>query len=444
MIGNRDMAIVPATPADRAPFEIPRHVPESVAPGRALTAPRHSNAMEPTGATRTTAMEQIARPDPLARARELADDVARSADEIERSQTFPEPLLGRLHASRLLRMLLPKVYGGDQVTPGEYLLALEEIAKADASVAWNMFVANSAALIAAFLPPESAHAIYDDPKSVIAWGPPNACRLEATEGGYIVAGRWDFASGSRQANWMGAHGLVREMDGSIRLNDAGQPHVRSALFPANEANLRDLWDPIGLRGTCSDTYEVDGTFVAEAFSATREDPGLRLIPGPLYAIPQQALYAVGVAGVALGTARAMLTAFAELAQDKTPRGLSRLADDDGVLDGFARAEAKLAGSRAYVLETSADVMAAADEWAPIDMGERARLRLATTTAIHKSIEAADWVYKAAGVDAIFPTGPFHRRFRDIHTLSQQVQSRDSHYRTIARIMLDSDPPDAFY
>lgn len=389
-------------------------------------------------------MQQMARPDPLAHARALAPEIAAAADEIEQTQDFPEPLASRLHETRLTRMLLPRAYGGDEVHPGDYMTALEEIARADGSVAWNLFVANSATLIASYLPPDTAHAIYDDPRASIAWGPPNRHRLRACEGGYMVTGRWDFASGSRQATWMGAHALIREEDGGIRLNDEGEPHVRTVLFPKPQARMLDQWNPIGLRGTCSDSYEVDEVFVPEAFSSTREDPALRRIAGPLYAIPQQSLYAVGVAGVALGLAGAMHAAFAELAQDKTPRGRARLADDDGVLDGFARAEAKLAAARAYMLATSAEIMDEADEWAPIDMKQRARLRLATTAAIHQSIEVADWVYKAAGVDSIFPGGPFQRRFRDIHTLSQQVQSRDSHYRTIARIMLDSDPPKAFY
>jgi hypothetical protein len=40
-----------------------------------------------------------------------------------------------------------------------------------------------------------------------------------------------------------------------------------------------------------------------------------------------------------------------------------------------------------------------------------------------AVAIADWTCKTAGVDAIFPGGPFERRFREIHTLSQQIQSR---------------------
>lgn len=55
---------------------------------------------------------------------------------------------------------------------------------------------------------------------------------------------------------------------------------------------------------------------------------------------------------------------------------------------------------------------------------------------------ADWVYKIAGVDAIFPGSPFERRFRDMHTLSQQIQSRDAHNEAIGQVLLGV-PPEVF-
>ena len=56
---------------------------------------------------------------------------------------------------------------------------------------------------------------------------------------------------------------------------------------------------------------------------------------------------------------------------------------------------------------------------------------------------ADWVYKAAGTSAIFLGTPFERRFRDIHTLSQQIQSREAHFETVGRIMFNGDPDGTF-
>ena len=66
---------------------------------------------------------------------------------------------------------------------------------------------------------------------------------------------------------------------------------------------------------------------------------LRRDRGPLYAFTTQGLYAVGVAGVALGIARAMHEAFMALAVDKTPRNMARLADNPVVQSTVARHEA---------------------------------------------------------------------------------------------------------
>ena len=84
-------------------------------------------------------MDIQTRPDPVARARELGPEIAASADEIERTQRIPDRLLGRLHDFRLFRMLLPRSAGGDQIEPAAYVAAIEELARHDASVAWNTF-----------------------------------------------------------------------------------------------------------------------------------------------------------------------------------------------------------------------------------------------------------------------------------------------------------------
>ncbi len=381
--------------------------------------------------------------DPVARAREISPMIAETADQIERDQQIPTPLLEKIVEVRLPRMLLPRSAGGDEVEPWIYLRAIEELARHDGSVAWNLFVANSAALIAPFIPLSAAKAIYDDPRGWLAWGPPNEHTATAVPGGYRISGQWHFASGSRQATWMGAHGHVIEADGSLRLNRFGRPTMKTLLFPKHKATPVRDWDTLGMRGTASEGYRLEDVFVPEEFTGTREDPSLRRDPGPLYAFTMQGLYSVGVAGVALGIARAMLDEFFELARAKTPRGLSRLADMPVVQSEVAHREAALGSGRAYLTEILKDVWESADDMDPIDVAARIRVRLGCAQAIKCAIETADYVYKAAGVSAIFKGTPFERRFRDMHTLSQQVQSRDAHFETVGRIMFNGDPDGSF-
>ena len=147
--------------------------------------------------------------------------------------------------------------------------------------------------------------------------------------------------------------------------------------------------------------------------------------------------------VALGIARAMLDAFIELALEKAPRNLGRLADSPVVQADLARREAAIGSARAFLVEILKEVWEGADDVEPIGSAERARVRLGCTQAIHVAEKTADWVYKAAGTSAIFLGTPFERRFRDMHTLSQQIQSREAHFEAVGRVMLNGDPDGTF-
>ena len=93
-------------------------------------------------------MDTVDLPTPLAQARALAGEIAAAGDDIERTRRIPADLLNKLHEARLSRMLLPRSVDGDEIDPGTYLLTIEEISRHDASIGWNLFVANSAALLA--------------------------------------------------------------------------------------------------------------------------------------------------------------------------------------------------------------------------------------------------------------------------------------------------------
>jgi alkylation response protein AidB-like acyl-CoA dehydrogenase len=114
-----------------------------------------------------------------------------------------------------------------------------------------------------------------------------------------------------------------------------------------------------------------------------------------------------------------------------------------VQSDVARREADIGSARAWLVEILRDVHGRADAVEPIGTTDRARVRLACTQAIHQAEKTADWVYKAAGTSAIFLGTPFERRFRDIHTLSQQIQAREAHFENVGRILFNGDPDGTF-
>jgi alkylation response protein AidB-like acyl-CoA dehydrogenase len=173
------------------------------------------------------------------RAKSLAPLIAREADEIERTRRLTPPVVSALIENGLYRSLLPQSVGGAEAQPQIFMQMLEEIAKVDASTAWCLGQCSVCGMTAAYLDLDAAHEIFDAPNSVLAWGAV-ANEVQVVPGGYRVTARWDFASGSRQATWLGAHVRIVEADGTKRMKRNGSPEIRTIVFPATSATMYDV------------------------------------------------------------------------------------------------------------------------------------------------------------------------------------------------------------
>src|ERR1700688_3160316 len=168
------------------------------------------------------------------RARALAPLITREADEIERTRRLTEPVVSGLIENGLYRGLLPQSLGRAEAPPEVCMQMLEEIAEADASTAWCLGQCSVCSMAAAYLDADVAREIFGAPNGILAWGA-IAHSVQVVPGGYRITARWDFASGSRQANWLGAHVQVKETDGTTRLMANGSPEIRTIVFPASSA-----------------------------------------------------------------------------------------------------------------------------------------------------------------------------------------------------------------
>jgi len=360
--------------------------------------------------------------------------VARSADQIESERRLPEELLDALHAGGWFRLLLPKPFGGAEVDPVSFVGIIEEIARHDASTAWCLGQNAVCAMIAAFVAPEVAEKMFArDPRAVLAWGPGPNARAVPVDGGWRINGSFAFASGGRHASWLGGYCAIEGTDGG-----------RTMLFPAKQAQMADIWQVIGLRGTASDAYTVKDLFVPTAFSVARDDQSERRYQGPLYCLPTGALFATGFACVALGLARALIDALRELALEKTPRGFKNQLRESALFQAdLAQAEARLRAARMYVRGTLGEVWREVEQSNRATLEQRMAIRLAASHALKEAVTAGDAAYHAAGATAIFERNAFERRFRDLHTVAQQLQGRRAHFETVGRYLLGLEPDLAF-
>jgi alkylation response protein AidB-like acyl-CoA dehydrogenase len=373
----------------------------------------------------------------IARAAAVSAAVAAASDEIEAGRRLPPALLDRLHEAELFRLLLPRSSNGIETDPVTFFHVIETIARADASTAWCLSQAGGCAMSAAYLDLPVAHAIFgNDPRAVLAWGPGPKVRAVECDGGYKVTGVWAFASGGRHATWLGAHCPIFAADGSPRLEANGVQEERTMLVRSQEVEWTDIWNTVGLRGTASDQFALNDFFVRSDHSITREFDRECRESGPLYRMGSGTCYQVGFAGVACGIARGALDCFVDVARNKVPRGTkSTLRDNAVVQSGLAQAEVNLRAARGFVLQSMADIWKHLCAGASITVEQRITVRMAATNAIHRAREAVDFAYNAAGATAIFEGHPLERRFRDIHTVTQQLQGQIRHFETVGAWMM---------
>src|SRR5712671_4023769 len=362
----------------------------------------------------------------IERARALQPLIAREADEIERTRRLTEPVVSALIENGLYRVLLPQSLGGTEAPPEIFMQMLEEIGKADASTAWCLGQCSVCAMTAAYLDPDAAHEIFNAPPGILAWGA-IAHEVQAVPGGYKASARWDFASGMRQASWLGAHVRVVEADGTPRRKPDGSPEIRTILFPVASATMYDVWDVIGLNGTGTDSYSVDNLFIPEKFAALRDQPAALRERGPLYKFTTHLTFGLGFAAVSVGVARATQA-----------HGLKVMRENNAVQGVIGRNEASLRAARAYLYATASEVWRDLTQGSAFTDEHRAAVRLASTWTIHQAASVVDAAYHMAGATAVFRANKFERRFRDMHAIAQQIQARDTHYEDVGKMILASD------
>jgi alkylation response protein AidB-like acyl-CoA dehydrogenase len=379
---------------------------------------------------------------PLERVGRIADVIAQCAAANEaQGQLIPE-VVEKLHEQRLFRLLLPRAYGGEEIDPVTWFRVMEALAKCDASTAWCVGQINGCALAASALEPDVVRKIWNEPHAALSWGPPTKARADEVDGGHRLTGEWRLASGSRHATWLGLMAQVFDRSGASVPSPAAS--IRIFLVPASKVEWIDNWDAVGLKATNSGGYRCSDQFVPDGYSVSRNYlPEVRLA-GHLYKFPLNGLFALGFSAVALGIARSMLDAIIALAKEKRPwLAKQSLLESHLVQFQIGEAEARLRSARGYVEATAERVWQNAVSSNEVTVPSRMDIRMAATFAIHEASAVADVAWQIAGANAIFASGPFERRLRDIRTVMQQAQGRKSHLQDVGAYLLGLPPNFAY-
>ena len=389
-----------------------------------------STLAEPDGAPRQRQLDW------LERARAVAPAIAEWRDAAEQERHLPSTLFEILRGTGLFALGAPPELGGASIGHEDLLEVVEELSRHDGSVGWNVTVAAHAAVVAGtYLPEASRGEIYTrGANTVFAGGllPKGTARPVA--GGFLVSGRWGFASGCQQADWLLAPGLITA-DGRPRLRQNGTPEMRAFCVPVSQAHIADTWYTAGLRGTGSHDFQLSDVFVpAEHSFPIQPDgpnqPGLltlrHLLP---YAWPS-------IAAVALGIARDAIDSFVQLAVNKTPTlGSSTLANQHVIQERVGRAQALVGSARAFLHQSVRQLPMSPDWSVPVSDELTARIRLANAHAAQSAAEAVDLLFSAAGTSSIVASNRLERCLRDVQVVRQHAAVERANIEMVGQYLL---------
>src|SRR4051812_16974410 len=127
------------------------------------------------------------------RVQTLAPVVAQWRDAGEQERHIPRPLFEALCDAGVFTMSAAKAVGGAEVEEATVLPVIEELARQDGAVGWNVMIASNAAIIATYLPATTLREVYRGGPSTVLAGAllPKGTALPVP-GGFRLTGRWTF------------------------------------------------------------------------------------------------------------------------------------------------------------------------------------------------------------------------------------------------------------
>lgn len=367
---------------------------------------------------------------------QMAPGIAARAEEMEAERGLPADLFEELKAAGLFRMLVPRSHGGDQVGLLASMEVLEALAVADGATGWTTMIGAESPQLLSLLPLPTYDAIYRDGPNVTVGGsfaPVSEARVE--EGGYRVSGRWPFASGCQRWDWLFVNAVIVE-DGEPRMRDDG-PVARAMLVRAEQVEIEDTWNVLGLRGTGSHHIAVDDVYVPEERTFDIFN-GVPCVAGVArYPIVD---FCFHITSVAIGIAQAALDEVVVGARTRRRTSMrSTLAQTPLVQHRLGHAETSLRAARGF-LRTEAERVERA--WAcgeePEFLPLLARVYANDAWVMQVCTAVVTTCFTVNGAAGIYDGTPLQRRLRDIHTIAQHASLNENSITRAGAMLLGEE------
>lgn len=355
----------------------------------------------------------------VANVHRIVEPLKETVAESEASRRLSARAVELLHQSGATRIISPAAYGGYELPVRALVEAERVIAHGSTAASWVLMVCAAHTFIAGRMDRRGQDEYFTNhPEMLIPGVPSLRGTCQRAKGGYILNGRWPYASGADHGDWVlvGCKGVR---------NEAGEPCPSLILvIPKKHAVIDDTWFTLGMRGTGSKDIVLESTFIPEHYAVNMIEAQLGTVPGvdiPLYRLPIRPALATMLLGSIVGMAERGLELFIERTRGRRDvyTGLMK-ADSAGVQRRVAEASVEISCAWALT-QQNCDLLEDAMRHAPpMPAPKRAQVRWNAAYATELCRRACNRLFEGAGAGAAHDSHAMQVVFRDMNTASHHA------------------------
>jgi alkylation response protein AidB-like acyl-CoA dehydrogenase len=358
------------------------------------------------------------------RAIELRPLLQAEAAEIESNRQVSKDVVDEMHRARLFDSIAPSRWGGLGLPLSAQVRISEELARGDASVSWVHYILSFGAWMVSNLPDAGQEEVYAEgvPRVGGVGGPPGTAHR--VDGGYVVSGKWGFASGCDHAHWCF---LVVTPDDVDPIPGAPPPEL-AVVVPMSQVAIEDSWFVAGMCGTGSNTLVVQDVVVPDrrVLSLDPEGGSASVNRTPTDEPSDYWPFWPTVTGTATGPLVGMAQAVFDLIKDGVgKRGITYTSyvhqtDSHVVLRDLAEAAIKIESARLLLRRCATQVDSLGAERRKMSMLERAQVRGEVAYVSRSLRETVDVLMSIGGASSFAQSNVLQRYWRDLGVISRHA------------------------
>ena len=367
---------------------------------------------------------------------DCAELIAARAAEGRAGRQVSTEVIEALKASGYMRALLPKIWGGLEVTPNEFFEASIKIAEEDMSTAWIAGIIAVHAYQLAIMDRQAQADVYaDDPNTLISSSyNPVGGKVEPADGGLMLSGRWGWSSGSAHCSWVLLGAIV-----------SGEGY-RTFLVPRSDYAIEDTWFVYGLQATGSNDIVIEKPVFVPHHRTHKQMDGFKCRheqDNPLYAIPWAQMFIRVVSTPAIGAAKHAANLFFGKA-DSSSTDPTKLRGDPDITRRVAETLNDIDEVETIMHRNFDHMVALVRTGQEIPLIDRVRYRYQASMVIDRMGAAVDRLFEVAGGRSVFDGAEIQDIWRDIHIARAHVANNPvSFARNFGTMALGGENGDAF-